>query len=83
VPPALATADSSIVAHRCDGVVLVAKAERTPREQVAAAARALAGTPLLGVVLNGVDPRRVPEPMAIVKGRLAGGRKMLTAGKAE
>ena len=82
VPPALATADAGIVAHRSDGVVLVAKAEVTPREQVAAAVRALAGTPLLGVVLNGVDPGRVPSPMQAIKGRL-GNRKLLSAGEAQ
>lgn len=80
VPPALATADSAIVAHKSDGVVLVAKAESTPREQVAAATRALAGTPLLGVVLNGVDPGRVPPPMPVMTGRQ---RKMLGTGPTE
>ena len=42
VPPALATADASIVAHRSDGLVLVVRAEATPREHVASAVRALA-----------------------------------------
>jgi protein-tyrosine kinase len=84
VPPALATADSNIVAHRSDGVVLVAKAENTPREQVAAAVRSLAGTPLLGVVLNGVDPSRVPQPLEIPRGRLNGhSRKLLASGPTE
>lgn len=81
VPPALATADSAIVAHKSDGVVLVAKAESTPREQVAAATRALAGTPLLGVVLNGVDPGRVPAPMPVMRGRHE--RKLLGAGPSQ
>jgi capsular exopolysaccharide synthesis family protein len=71
VPPALATADASIVAHRADGVVLVTKAEVTPRDQVQAAVRALAGTPLLGMVLNSVDPQRVPAPVQQGKGRRA------------
>ncbi len=84
VPPALATADSNIVAHRSDGVVLVTKAESTSRDQVAAAVRQLAGTPLLGVVLNGVDPRRVPEPMSIARGRHAADhRRMLTSGPSQ
>ena len=80
VPPALATADSAIVAHRSDGVVLVTKAEVTPREQVASAVRALAGTPLLGIVLNGVDPARVPAPMPALNRH---DRKLLSAGPQE
>src|SRR2546421_707723 len=53
VPPALATADASIVAHRSDGVGLVARAESTPRDQVAAAVRALGGA-----VGRGAERRR-------------------------
>jgi tyrosine-protein kinase Etk/Wzc len=74
VPPALATADAAIVAHRSDGVVLVARAESTPREQVAQAVRVLAGAAVWGVVLNGVDPARVPPPLPVVKGQLGDGR---------
>jgi capsular exopolysaccharide synthesis family protein len=73
-PPALATADAAIVAHRADGVVLVARAEATPREQVAQAVRVLAGAAVWGVVLNGVDPARVPAPLPMVRGQLGDGR---------
>jgi Mrp family chromosome partitioning ATPase len=72
VPPTLATADAEIVAHKSDGVVLVVRADSTPREQVDAAVRTLATTPVWGVVLNGVDPARVPAPLPVVRGRLAG-----------
>jgi len=74
VPPALATADASVVAHRADGVVLVARAEATPRDQVAAAVRALGGAAVWGVVVNGVDPSRVPAPLPVVRGQLTAGR---------
>jgi capsular exopolysaccharide synthesis family protein len=74
VPPALATADASIVAHRSDGVVMVVRAEATPRDQVASAVRALAGAPVWGLVLNGVDPSRVPQPLPVVKGQLTAGK---------
>src|SRR5216683_2186594 len=74
VPPALATADASIVAHRSDGVVMVVRAEATPRDQVASAVRALAGAPVWGVVLNGVDPSRVPAPLPVVRGQLTAGK---------
>src|ERR1051325_4099748 len=36
VPPALATADAQVVAYKADGIVMVARANETPREQVAA-----------------------------------------------
>jgi len=74
VPPALATADASIVAHRADGVVMVVRAEATPRDQVASAVRALSGAPVWGLVLNGVDPARVPRPLPVVKGQLTAGK---------
>jgi hypothetical protein len=55
-------------------VVLVARAEATPRDQVAAAVRALGGAAVWGVVLNGVDPSRVPAPLPVVRGQLTNGR---------
>ena len=74
VPPVLATADAGIIAHKADGVVLVVRADLTPREQVDAAVRTLAGAAVWGVVLNGVDPARVPAPLPVVKGRLTAGQ---------
>ena len=74
VPPALATADAAVVVHKADGVVLVVRAEQTAREYVAAAVRSLAGAPLWGMVLNGVDPSRVPPPLPVVRGQLGPGR---------
>jgi len=74
VPPALATADAQVVAYKADGVVLVARAGTTPREQVASAARALTGAPVWGMVLNGVEPDRVPSPLPVVKGQLTSGK---------
>ncbi len=74
VPPALATADAAVVVHKADGVVLVVRAEQTAREHVASAVRSLAGAPLWGMVLNGVDPSRVPAPLPVVRGQLSAGR---------
>jgi Mrp family chromosome partitioning ATPase len=74
VPPALATADAQVVARKCDGVVMVARAGVTSREQVASAVRSLAGVPVWGLVLNGVDPSRVPAPLPVVKGLLGSGK---------
>jgi capsular exopolysaccharide synthesis family protein len=75
VPPALATADAQVVACRADGVVMVARAGSTPREQVLCAVQKLAGAPVWGMVLNGVEPSRIPSPAPMPRGRL------LTAGK--
>jgi non-specific protein-tyrosine kinase len=74
VPPALATADAQVVAHKADGIVLVARAGVTPRDQIASAVRSLAGAPVWGMVLNGVDPSRVPSPMPVVRGQLGSGK---------
>jgi capsular exopolysaccharide synthesis family protein len=74
VPPALATADASIVARRADGVVMVVRAGTTPREKVAGATRMLQGVPVWGVVLNGVDPASVPAPLPVVRGALTAGK---------
>jgi non-specific protein-tyrosine kinase len=74
VPPALATADAQVVAYKADGIVMVARANNTPREQVAAAVRSLQGAPVWGLVLNGVEPSRVPAPLPVVKGQLTSGK---------
>jgi hypothetical protein len=52
----------------------VARAGVTPREQVAGAVRSLAGAPVWGLVLNGVEPSRVPSPLPVVKGQLTSGK---------
>ena len=74
VPPALATADAAVVSHKADGIVMVARAGVTPREQIASAVRSLAGAPVWGLVLNGVEPSRVPAPLPVVKGQLTSGK---------
>jgi len=43
VPPALATADAQVVAYKRGRIVMVARANETPREQVAEATRSLQG----------------------------------------
>ena len=53
---------------------MVARAGNTPREQVAAAVRSLQGAPVWGLVLNGVEPSRVPAPLPVVKGQLPSGK---------
>ncbi|HEX6850972.1 MAG TPA: polysaccharide biosynthesis tyrosine autokinase [Candidatus Polarisedimenticolaceae bacterium] len=56
-PPVLSVADPVILGHASDGVVLVARAHRTPRESLRLAVErfAQAGVKPFGVVLNDVD----------------------------
>jgi len=56
-PPILTVADARLIGPKVDGVVLVARAERTPRELIARANFQItsAGGRLLGCALNGVD----------------------------
>ncbi|WP_376694364.1 GumC family protein [Wenzhouxiangella sp. EGI_FJ10409] len=56
-PPTLGLADSMILARQVDGVVVVARAARTGKENFRVAMKRLAQVkaPVLGVVLNGVD----------------------------
>lgn len=56
-PPVLPVADAVVLAGLVDAVLLVARAEQTPREALAEAVDALAKARLVGVVLNAL-PRR-------------------------
>jgi protein-tyrosine kinase len=56
LPPILPFADASILACQSDGVVMVVRAHVTSQKRVTEAVEQLAGAPLLGCVLNGVEP---------------------------
>jgi capsular exopolysaccharide synthesis family protein len=56
-PPVLPVADAMVLADLADAVLLVARTERTPRQAILDALDALAGTTLLGVVLNALPTR--------------------------
>jgi succinoglycan biosynthesis transport protein ExoP len=53
-PPILALPDMNIIERLADGVILVVRAERTPRNLLTMASRSLQGDKLLGLVLNDV-----------------------------
>ena len=57
-PATLGLPDSKIVSELCDGLVMVVRADVTPREDVQAALEVLDQQRLLGLVLNGVDTSR-------------------------
>lgn len=59
-PPALAVADSQILATKADGVILVVKAEKTKKELVQNSINLLkkVNAHIIGTVLNGVENRK-------------------------
>jgi capsular exopolysaccharide synthesis family protein len=59
-PPILAVADTTLWLALASGVVLVAREDKTRRGALAAAAAAVraSNVPILGVVLNGANPKR-------------------------
>jgi capsular exopolysaccharide synthesis family protein len=57
-PATLGLPDSKIVSELCDGVVVVVRADVTPREEVGAVLDILDRRRILGMVLNGADISR-------------------------
>ena len=57
-PATLGLPDAKIVSELCDGLVMVVRADVTPREDVHAALEVLDRRRVLGLVLNGVDQTR-------------------------
>lgn len=57
-PATLGLPDSKIISELCDGLVMVVRADVTPREDVRAALEVLDQQRLLGFLLNGVDTSR-------------------------
>ncbi len=58
-PPVLPLADFELMAHACDGVVLVVKARRTERDTLKKAIGQIEPKKLIGTVFNGVEDRDV------------------------
>jgi len=54
-PPILATPDPLVIARHVDGVLLVVRARKTPRDYLMKSIRLLNSTKLMGVVLNGAE----------------------------
>ena len=54
-PPILATPDPLVVARHVDGVLLVVRASKTPRDYVTKSVQLLNSTKLMGIVLNGTE----------------------------
>jgi capsular exopolysaccharide synthesis family protein len=54
-PPILATPDPLVVSRHVDGVLLVVRASKTPRDYVTKSIQLLNSTKLMGIVLNGAE----------------------------
>jgi len=54
-PPVLATPDPMVLSRQIDGVIIVVRARKTPKDYLLKAVNALNSAKLLGVVLNGAD----------------------------
>lgn len=54
-PPVLATPDPLVLGRQVDGVIMVIRAGKTPRDYLAKALSSFSSNKVLGVVLNGAD----------------------------
>jgi len=54
-PPVLATPDPMVLSRQIDGVLIVVRARKTPRDYLIKAVNSLNSDKILGVVLNGAD----------------------------
>jgi len=55
-PPVIPVSDATLLADFCDGIVVVVKAASTPFDLAQKARQEFQGKPLLGIVLNRVEP---------------------------
>jgi protein-tyrosine kinase len=55
-PPVIPVSDATLLADFCDGIVVVVKAASTPFDLAQKASQEFHGKPLLGIVLNRVEP---------------------------
>ncbi len=60
LPPTLPFADSAILGHQTDGLLMVVRANVTPARAVNQAVEQLGGAPILGCVLNGAELSDTP-----------------------
>ena len=60
-PACLGLPDAKTVSELCDGVVLVVRADSTPRQDVEAVLEVLDQRRVLGLVLNGADVGSSPS----------------------
>lgn len=57
-PPILSLPDMNLIERLVDGILLVVRAEKTPRHSVMMAVQSLISSKLVGIVLNGVQQSR-------------------------
>ena len=54
-PPLLSTPDPLVLAREVEGIIMVIRADKTPREYLVKAIQSLNSNKLMGIVLNGVE----------------------------
>jgi capsular exopolysaccharide synthesis family protein len=60
-PPVLSTSDPLVLSRQLDGLVIVVRAGKTPRECLSEAIKLLGSNKILGLVLNGADLGRTAK----------------------
>jgi len=58
--PVIPVSDAALMAHDCDGVLLVVRSNSTPTDAARRARREFADRNVVGVVLNGITPEHSP-----------------------
>jgi len=54
-PPVLSTPDPIVIARQVDGVLMVVRAGKTPRDFLMKSLQSLNSSKIMGIVLNGAD----------------------------
>ena len=60
-PPVLSTADPLVLSRHVDGIIVVIRANKTPKEYLTKAMGAFSSAKIIGVVLNGADFGLAPK----------------------
>jgi protein-tyrosine kinase len=55
-PPVLATSDPLVLGRYVEGIIIVVRAGRTPREYLLKSIQSINSTKVVGIILNGLDP---------------------------
>jgi protein-tyrosine kinase len=71
-PPALSTPDPLVLSRQVDGVIIVIRAGKTPKDHLARALSSFEGNKVLGVVFNGAELGWVPSITITIPGVAAG-----------
>jgi capsular exopolysaccharide synthesis family protein len=57
-PPIISTTEPTVLSKMVDGIILVVRADRTPRESIQRAVKSIDRQKIIGIVFNGIDLKR-------------------------